>query len=101
MIPWCSGGQQRNTSRIESYTNSGPSGVRFGAKVPLCDDHADETPADSQTPDCVRVIAGRSAERPEACTHQGAGAGPESKSVGFVAVMVVALNEKPVAGHHP
>src|ERR1700675_4217808 len=101
MIPWGARGQQRNARRIESYTKTGTSGVRVGAQVALSDDQARQAAANSQAPDYVRIFPRRLAERRDACAHKRAGSGAGGDSISFGASMVVALNQEPIAGHHP
>src|ERR1700687_1840703 len=100
MCPWCSGGQQRNASGIESYTNSGPSGVRLGTEISLGDDQARDTATNCEAPDNMRVPPPRAVECRDPGANQRAGRGTERKPGRFVPIVVVALNQKAIAGHH-
>src|SRR6266550_8630657 len=100
MIPWCAGGHQRNARWIESYTQAGASGVWSGTQVALGDDQPGQTATHSQSADYVRIAPGRLAKRRDPRAYQRAGSGAKRESIGFVAIVVVTLNQETITRHH-
>ena len=101
MIPWYAGAHQRNVRRIESYSQTGSSGVATGTQVPLGDDQAGEAASNTEASDYMRIVPGRAVNRRDPKAYQRAGACSQRESVGLIAIVVVALDQETIAGHHP
>src|SRR2546423_1101643 len=100
MITWHVHRCRGKPSRIETYTNSGPSGVGGGVQVIFGPDYPGETADSGQGKDALRIVVCVIADVGDSCPHERPRQRPEQKLSGLRSPVIGALDEESIGEDH-